>query len=198
MKLPFLRSFSTFFFANGAATFVIIALVFVCGHVNLWLKRVLTLTVKQNIDIKNCGCELLFEELNNFLYYWLSFHFTNSFYLRSLTPHFTPSFLCSVVFTWFTQLSICSTKLSAIKHAFYIFTMFCDEWDLLLMLSLIEHFVAWWFRWHSINNSTSHVPQRPHMHIPHLNWKTCYSHTKCPILPRKCLIGFHHHIWKQR
>jgi len=63
MKLPSLRLFSTFFFANGAATFVIFTLVFVCKHVNLWLKRVLTLTVVQNIDIKNYGCELLFEEL---------------------------------------------------------------------------------------------------------------------------------------
>lgn len=62
MKWP-LRSFSTFFFASGAAAFVIFALVFVCEHVKFWLKRVLTWVVVQNIDIKDCGCEMLCEEL---------------------------------------------------------------------------------------------------------------------------------------
>jgi ABC-type multidrug transport system permease subunit len=52
-----------FVFANGAATFVIIALVFICELVNFWLKKVLNVAVVQNIDINNYGCELLCEKL---------------------------------------------------------------------------------------------------------------------------------------
>jgi hypothetical protein len=57
-------------------------------------------------------------------------------------PDLHRTFLCFFVFTWFTLLPICSTKLIAMKCAFYIFTLSFDEWDLLLMLSLIEHFLC--------------------------------------------------------
>jgi hypothetical protein len=83
----------------------------------------------------------------SFLYCKLCLHFTNSFYLQiSVFVFFDAllytSFLCFFVFTWFTLLSICCTKLSAVECAFYIFTLSCNEWDLLLVLSLIEHFLC--------------------------------------------------------
>ena len=116
--------------------------------------------------------------------------------------------LCLFVFTLFIILDYppCAINNCTWQSVHYTFSpCLLMNVNLLLILSLIQHFLFSIMTLMSINKSITDVPRKPYLHLHHQKqttseeWKkTCYNFTILPILLSKRLINLCQHTFETK